>query len=135
MTAKIERFEDLVAWQKARALAADIYRLTNKRPFSQDFGLRDQIRRAAVSVPSNIAEGFDRWGRAEFQHFLAIAKASCAELRTQLYIAHDVGYVDEETLKELHARAEEVSRIVARLRSSLTTKRSSTQDSALRTQD
>ena len=86
-------------------------------------------------MPSNIAEGLDRWRRAEFQQFLSIAKASCAELRTQLYIAHDVGYIDEVTLVGMHAKAEEVARIIARLRTSLNKKRSSTQDSGLRTQD
>jgi four helix bundle protein len=133
MKAKVERFEDLIAWQKARALVADIYRLTNKQPFSHDFALRDQIRRAAVSVASNIAEGFERWRRKEFMQFLSIAKASSAELRTQLYIAHDIGYIDEPTLRRVLNSAEEVARIVARLRTSLSS--SSTKDQGLRTKD
>jgi len=133
MKPKIEHFEDLIAWQKARVLVAEIYRLTNEKPFSQDFGLRDQIRRAAVSIPSNIAEGFERWRRKEFGQFLSIAKASSAELRTQLYIAHDIGYIDEPTLRKTLASAEQVARIIARLRTSLSS--SSTKDQGLRTKD
>ncbi len=84
MGQKVERFEDLIAWQKARQLAAEIYRVTAQGDFSKDFGLRDQIRRAAVPAMSNIAEGFDRGSRSEFHQFLVIAKASCAEVRSQL---------------------------------------------------
>jgi len=94
MTQKVERFEDLIAWQKARQLTSVIYRITSLSDFARDFGLRDQIRRAAVSVMSNIAEGFDRASRSEFHQFLVIAKASCAEVRSQLYVAQDVGYID-----------------------------------------
>jgi four helix bundle protein len=133
MKAKIEHFEDLIAWQKARVLVADVYRLTNQKPFSQDFGLRDQIRRAAVSISSNIAEGFERWRRKEFSQFPSVAKASSAELRTQLYIAHDVGYIDEPTVRTMLENAEEVARIIARLRTSLSS--SSTKDQGLRTKD
>src|SRR5213080_503771 len=95
---KIERFEDLIAWQKARQLTKRVYLASREGPFAQDFGMCNQIRKSALSVPSNIAEGFERGSRAQFQHFLTIAKGSCAELRTQLYIAHDVGYIDEATL-------------------------------------
>ncbi len=73
---KIEKFEDLDAWRKARELAKAVYAVTSEGPFSRDFGLRDQIRRAAVSVMSNIAEGFERCSDAEFRHFLIIAKGS-----------------------------------------------------------
>ena len=93
---RIERFEDLVAWQKARDLAKQIYFLTNKGPFSKNFGLRDQIRRASVSIMSNLAEGFDRGGRSEFHQFVVIAKGSCAEVRSQLYVALDVEYITKE---------------------------------------
>jgi len=88
--------------------------------FARDFGLRDQIRRAAISIMSNIAEGFERAGTAEFKHFLAIAKASCGELRSQLYVARDAGYVSAKNFEALVALAEEVSRIIAGLRASLT---------------
>ncbi|MCJ7601380.1 MAG: four helix bundle protein, partial [Desulfobulbaceae bacterium] len=73
---KVERFEDLIAWQKARQLTKEIYKETKGEPFSRDFGLCDQIRRASVSIKSNIAEGFERAGRAEFHQFLVIAKGS-----------------------------------------------------------
>ena len=76
---KIQRFEDLIAWQKARELTKEIYIITRQGDFAKDYGLRGQIQRAAVSIMSNVAEGFERGGRGEFQQFLSIAKASCAE--------------------------------------------------------
>ncbi len=88
------RFEDLLVWQRARELTRVIYELTQGGAFARDFGLRDQIRRAAVSVMSNIAEGFERGSDTEFGHFLSIAKGSCGEVRCQLYVASDQGYVD-----------------------------------------
>src|SRR6266511_2737933 len=94
---KTARFEDLVAWQKARALTASIYRATDSGNFARDFGLRDQVRRAAVSVMSNVAEGFERGKSAEFHQFLCIAKASCAEVRSQLYVALDVGHLNHQS--------------------------------------
>ena len=90
---RVDRFEDLVAWQKVRELTKQIYQLIRKEEFSRDFGLRDQIQRAAVSIMSNLAEGFERGGRAEFHQFVVIAKGSCAELRSQLYVALDAGYI------------------------------------------
>jgi len=93
----VDRFEDLIAWQHGRALCRDIYRLTEMQPFARDFALRDQIRKAAISIPSNISEGFERYRPGEFHQFLSIAKGSTGELRTQLYLASDVGYIDEET--------------------------------------
>jgi four helix bundle protein len=89
MSGVIERFEDLVAWQKARSLTAKVYQLTAMGSFGRDFALRDQIRRACVSVMSNIAEGFERGRPAEFHQFLSVAKGSCAELRAQLYVSFD----------------------------------------------
>ncbi len=88
---EIDKFEDLIAWQKARELTKIIYAVTKQGEFSRDFGLRDQIRRSAVSIMSNVAEGFERGGRSEFHQFLVIAKGSCAELRSQLYTALDAG--------------------------------------------
>ena len=99
MSKKVERFEDLIAWQKARKLTGRIYRISNEGNFARDFNLKDQIRRAAVSVMSNIAEGFERNSAADFHRFLVMAKASCAELRNQLYIALDVAHVPEEEFK------------------------------------
>ena len=95
--ARIERFEELVAWQKARVLTQLIYQATQKERFLRDFGLSGQIQRAAVSMMSNVAEGFERGGRGEFHQFLSTAKASCAELRSQLYVAFDVGYLDQKS--------------------------------------
>jgi S23 ribosomal protein. len=87
----IQKFEDIDAWQKARALTREVYAVTADGAFAKDFGLRDQIRRAAVSVMSNIAEGFDRGGVREFIQFLFIAKGSAAEVQAQLYVALDAG--------------------------------------------
>lgn len=120
---KIEQFEDLVAWQKARELTKKIYNLTSDGQFAKDFGLRDQIRRAAVSVMSNISEGFERGSMNEFHQFLVIAKASCAEVRSQLYVALDAGYIDQTIFQELNQQAIEVSRIIGGLRSSVDKKR------------
>lgn len=102
---KIERFEDLIAWQKARELTRVIYANTQSGPFAKDFGLSNQIQRAAVSIMSNIAEGFERGGRGEFHQFLSMAKASCAELRSQLYVAFDNGYLDRTKFREMLAQA------------------------------
>ena len=104
--ATIQKFEDIEAWQKARSLTNAIYSCSDKGVFSKDFGLRDQIRRAAVSVMSNIAEGFERGGTAEFTQFLSIAKGSAGEVEAQLYVALDQGYINQdqfETLRELAA--------------------------------
>lgn len=122
--ARIERFEHLVAWQKARVLTRLIYEVTRKETFSRDFGLSGQIQRAAVSMMSNVAEGFERGGRGEFHQFLSTAKASCAELRSQLYVAFDVGYLDEKEFDDLMARAVEVAKIIGGLRASVAKQRS-----------
>jgi four helix bundle protein len=116
--AKVNRFEDLVAWQKGKDLAVHI-RTTRRRELSRDFGLSGQMQRAAVSVPSNIAEGYERGTPAEFHHGLSTAKGSCGELRTQLYIARDIGYLSQEDSAPLLAQAEEVSRIIGALRSAV----------------
>jgi four helix bundle protein len=120
---RVERFEDLVAWQKARVLTKGVYLATMNERFQRDFALTGQIRKAAISVPSNIAEGFERGGRREFHQFLSIAKGSCAELRTQLYIAADIGYIDTETAKNLLSGAEEVARILGGLRKAVARQR------------
>jgi len=114
----VRRFEDLIAWQRARTLTRDIYKISDTAGFARDFGLRDQIRRAAVSVMSNIAEGFERNRQGEFHQFLSIAKASCGELRAQLYVALDVGYLDQTSFDGLQRQAEEVSRVISGLKSS-----------------
>lgn len=123
MSRRVVRFEDLIAWQKGMDLAVDVYALTRRRPFSRDFRLCDQIHGAAISVPSNIAEGFDRGTRSEFHRFLSIAKGSCAELRTQLHLARRLGYIDARTAAEVLAQAEEVSRIIGGLRATVARQR------------
>ena len=90
---RVEHFEDLEIWKEARRLTKEIYRLTSEPKFSRDFGLRDQTQRAAVSIMSNIAEGFERSGNQEFAQFLYVAKGSCGEIRSQLYVAVDQGYI------------------------------------------
>ena len=116
---QVERFEDLIAWQKARALTKTIYQVTQSGTFSKDYGLAGQIQRASVSVMSNIAEGFERGNRGEFHHFLVIAKASCAEVRSQLYVALDAGYICQTDFEQIMTQAVEVSRIVGGLRASI----------------
>jgi four helix bundle protein len=108
-------FEDLKVWQKARELANLIYAATRQDSFTRDFGLVDQIRRAAVSVVSNIAEGFERGSYTEFIQFLYIAKGSCGEVRAQLYIARDQKYLPEATFQQCHALAVEISRMLSGL--------------------
>jgi four helix bundle protein len=119
MRAKIERFEDLIAWQKARFLTAEVYKVTGQDRFARDYSLKDQIRRAAVSVMSNIAEGFERARPAEFHQFLSVAKASCAELRSQLYIAFDAKYLRDEDFNMLMSKAVEVGQIIGGLRAAV----------------
>jgi len=120
---KIERFEDLIAWQKARELTKEIYKITKKGEFAKDFGLRDQIRRASVSVMSNLAEGFERGKPTEFHQFISIAKGSCAEVRAQLYAAWDADYLEKEDFILLMQMAREVSKIIGGLRKSIENKR------------
>ena len=104
-------------------LTTGVYRVTASQKFVRDFALRDQMRRAAVSIMSNIAEGFERGKPSEFHQFLSVAKASCAELRSQLYIALDVGHIDAAEFDVLFVQAVEVGRIVGGLRASMERKR------------
>ena len=106
------RFEEIDAWQHARSLTRDIYLLTDIKPFAVDFALKDQIRRSAISMMSNIAEGVVRNRPAEFVQFLSYSKASCAELRSQLYVAFDVGHISEQTCCDLQRRADDVARLI-----------------------
>jgi four helix bundle protein len=121
-TPSIQRFEDLIAWQKARELTRRIYLVTQSGRLARDFGLSSQLQRAAVSTLSNIAEGFERAHPREFHQFLAVARASCAELRTQLYVALDVGYLDQASFNELMTLATEVGRIIGGLRAAVAKK-------------
>jgi four helix bundle protein len=125
--ARIRRFEDMVAWQKARLLTREVYRLTRVGAFSRDFELNRQLRGAAVSVMANIAEGFERSGRRELLQFVVIAKSSCGEVLSHLYVALDAGYLNLHDLNCLKAKTEEVARILGGLRGSLLAKRSARQ--------
>jgi four helix bundle protein len=113
MMGTIERFEDIDAWKDARVLVKRIYEATGGGRFERDFGLRDQIRRAAVSAMSNIAEGFERASDKEFVRFLYMAKGSASEVRSQLYVAADLGYLDKQRTDELIGLVEAVSRQIA----------------------
>ncbi|MGH2353118.1 MAG: four helix bundle protein [Chloroflexota bacterium] len=110
--ATLERFEDIVAWRKARELTREVYKVTATGEFSRDYSLKDQIRRAAVSVMSNIAEGFERDGNREFQQFLGIAKGSVGEIRAQLYVALDAGFLSQAQFQSLSALAAETGRLI-----------------------
>jgi four helix bundle protein len=125
---RIERFEDLIAWQKARVLTKEIYQITRMGEFAKDFGLSGQIQKASVSIMSNIAEGFERGGRAEFHQFLSIAKASCAEVRSQLYVALDIGYLENNKFRNIMKKAEELGRIIGGLRASVDKQRKAKKD-------
>jgi four helix bundle protein len=112
--AKVERFEDLRIWQASREIVSSVYRITAVGNFSRDFSLRDQIRRAAVSVPSNIAEGFSRHSNKEFIQYLFIAKGSAAEVQSQLYVALDQEYILQEQFDEIYRQLEIVAKQISR---------------------
>ncbi len=111
----IKQFEDLEVWRAARALTKAIYRVSSTGQFARDFQLTNQIRRSANSVMSKIAEGFEGDGNREFQHFLAVAKGSCGEVRSQLFIAFDQGYVALNEFQSLCQEATKVSRLLSAL--------------------
>jgi four helix bundle protein len=110
--ATIERYEDIRGWQRARELTNFVYAITKQKAFARDFGLRDQIRRAAVSIMSNIAEGFERGGRAEFVQFLSIAKSSAGEVQSQLYVALDQEYIAPEQFDKGYKLCDETMRLI-----------------------
>jgi len=99
------KFEDIGVWKEGRELVKSVYALTRSVPFAKDFGLKDQLQRAAVSVTSNIAEGYARRGNKEFVKFLWIAKGSAAEVQSQLYSANDLGYVDSSSFDSVYNQA------------------------------
>nr|WP_297915354.1 four helix bundle protein [uncultured Allomuricauda sp.] len=105
-------FERMVCWRKAREVNKEIYNLTSKSHFSKDFALRDQIRRASISISSNIAEGFGRKTEKEFIYFLNVAKASCYEVKSQLYLALDVGYVSKIEFEKTYVICEAISKTI-----------------------
>ena len=106
---RIERFEDIEAWKEGRLLVVDVYKALSK---TKDFGFKDQIQRAAVSITSNIAEGFDRGSNKELIQFLTIARGSASEVRSQAHIALDLGYIDTNTFDMLSTRCMTVSNLI-----------------------
>jgi len=108
----IKNFEELIAWQKARELAGFVYELTRHEKFARDYGLRDQIQRAASSVMHNIAEGFESGSDPEFVRFLKIARRSAGEVHSQLYLALDIGYLTEDERQKAYVLAVEVKRLI-----------------------
>ncbi len=109
---KINRFEDIDAWKRGCLLAVDIYKLNEKDSLRNDYGLKNQMRRAAVSISSNISEGFERGSTAEFKRFLNIAKGSCGELRSQLYIAKALEEVKSPEIEALLNECHEISSMI-----------------------
>ena len=109
----ITRFEEIQAWQTARELTNGVYALTNHGDFSRDYGLRDQIRRAAISILSNIAEGFESRSDVQFINYLGMARPSAGEVRAQLYIALDQKYISSEQFQNAYELADKTSRQTA----------------------
>jgi four helix bundle protein len=112
-------YRDLIAWQKSMTLVKDVYLCTRAFPKEEIYGLAAQLRRAAVSVPSNIAEGQGRLSKKEFKQFLAVARGSLLEVETQILIASDLKYLEEDCVKKLEIQTQEVLRIVSALMNSL----------------
>jgi four helix bundle protein len=113
--AKIEKFEDIIAWQKARILVKEIYKVSARGDFSKDYGLKNQIRRAAVSIMGNIAEGFGRRSNQEFANFLNYSHGSAAEVQSHLYVASDLEYIQTKTFHMLYNMCDEISRMILSL--------------------
>ncbi len=110
---KIQKLEDVIAWQKARELIKQVYACAKVGQFARDFGLKDQIQRASVSIMANIAEGFGRGGDKEFIQFLSTSKDSCSEVKSHLYVALDQQYIVPEKFTVLYNSADEVSRLLS----------------------
>ena len=118
MTA-VTKFEDLIAWQEARTLVKWVYKITSDGAFSKDYGMRDQIQRAAVSVMTNIAEGFDCESSAEFARFLGIARRSAVEVQSLLYAALDVDHIKEDVFKSYYEQAKKCKALIGGLKQSV----------------
>jgi four helix bundle protein len=117
--ALIKKFEDIIGWQEARKLVKEIYKITNEGAFARDFGLRDQIQRAAVSVMTNIAEGFDCDSQTEFSRFLGYSRRSAVEVQSLLYAALDIGYIHQSTFDAQYQQAEKTKALIGGLKTSL----------------
>lgn len=110
--ATLKRFEDIKAWQKARVLCKDIYALTYSGGLEKDFGMKDQMRRSCGSIMDNIAEGFERGGTKEFKQFLSYSKGSAGELKSQLYRALDLNYINQDSFDKLSQETTEIGRMI-----------------------
>lgn len=108
----IERFEDIEAWRAARELSQEVYKITAQGQFTRDYGLRDQIQRAAVSIMANIAEGFDGRSNQEFIHFLGYAFRSATEVQSHLYVALDQGYISQDHFDQLYEQAVQIKKLI-----------------------
>jgi four helix bundle protein len=117
--ASITKFEDLIAWQEARILVKMVYKITSDGSFAKDFGMRDQIQRASVSVMANIAEGFDCESTAEFARFLGIARRSAVEVQSLLYAALDVEHVNQDVFKHHYEQAQKCKALIGGLKQSI----------------
>jgi four helix bundle protein len=113
--ALIKNFEDMAVWKEARLMVAQIYKITRHPRFSRDFQFIDHLRKTAISIPSNISEGFERDRNKEFTSFLSIAKGSCGELRCQLYLALDQKYLDQQQFDDLYQKLMEISKSISNL--------------------
>jgi len=109
---KIKNFEEIESWKRARQLSKKIYKITSTEKFSKDWELKEQIRRAAISVMSNIAEGFDSSSKIEFARFLGISRRSASEVQSQLYIALDQNYIDANDFNPLYKETEEIRKMI-----------------------
>lgn len=121
--AGVRQFEEIQAWQEARRMTQQVYHLTRADAFARDFGLKDQVQRAAVSAMNNIAEGFDCDSRAEFARFLGIARRSVVEVQSLLYVVLDVGYITDEIFKTHYAQAIKTKALIGGFKHSLTQRR------------
>jgi len=110
--ATFEKFEDMLVWQKSRIFVIDIYQIFKN---NRDYSFRDQIQRASVSIMNNLAEGYERKGNKEFVKFLYISKGSCSEVRSMLYLASDLDYINKNELNNLHDKATEISKMLSGL--------------------
>jgi four helix bundle protein len=129
----IKRFEEILAWQKAKELVREVYKICADGNFSRDFGLKDQIRRAAVASMSNIAEGFSRKTGKDFAHFLDIARGSASEVQSLLYVARDLDYINQADFKRLYKLADETISLIAGFTTYLRQRQRLTPNSALQT--
>ena len=113
--AKFSKFEEIQAWQKGYDVTLKIYKLTTEGQFSKDFGLKDQIRRASVSIMANIAEGHGRRTNSEFANFLNISRGSVAEVQSHLHVSRGLNYIDEDSFNEIYQLLTEISRMTLSL--------------------